>query len=267
MLITIVGKNSFLAQHFKSNLPYEADWRFISHNEIEEQSDWLRKSEVVVNFAFSRNLMTHEYSEDQDIDYKIAKIIKNSSATYIMLSSRKVYGTYSYPVILKEDMDCKPDSPYGRNKLKIENNLAGLLGDRLLILRLSNIFGPEHGRNSFFGIASRSLKSGNEITYDFDPDVGRDFLSIWKFSRNLGEIIKLRKHGVYNLGAGFAIACRMIAELMIKEHGAGALKVSESRKFDYFTLDMSKTNKDFYLDPYTLEEFKKDCLTAFRNSI
>ena len=173
MPIVVVGKNSFLANHIVG-LESCRDWLFLTHQEALKSNDWIEKSDLVINFAFAPELMVDDYDPMLDIDTILAeKIEHKKSIHYIMLSTRTVYGHSIYENhILKESQIPKPFTAYGQSKLKIEQSLIDILGNkRLTILRLANIFGYEPARHTFFGRALKTLKEEKKIKTEKDTSV------------------------------------------------------------------------------------------------
>ena len=92
-----------------------------------------------------------------------------------MLSSRKVYAPSAAP--LAETAPTGPSDAYGRNKLAVEDALRDLLGERLTVLRLANIFGYERSpaATTFVSISLDRLAREGRIHYAMSPFVERDF--------------------------------------------------------------------------------------------
>ncbi len=257
--ITVVGKNSFMAKSVRDSGD-GAEWRWISHREAMDGDEWLNDTDCLINFSYAPELRRGEYDATLDIDTKLAEKIKNHNIHYIMLSSRMVYGVQNSET-LREDMSPTPQNPYGRNKEIIENNLLQILGQgRVTILRLSNIFGFEPERASFFGMALTKLKQDSQITYDMSPFTKRDFMSIWQFGKNLSCIAQNPAGGIFNLGSGIGLETGWVAQWLIDGYGDGALFVNDMSIRDVFWLDMDKTQNTFSLPVYELEDLKQDCL-------
>ncbi len=261
MTVTIIGKSSFMAQAVREKAP--KDWLFLSHTEALANDGWVKGATCVVNFAFDPALRSGPYSADADVDSKIAKMIAGSGAHYVMLSSRMVYGRPASGGRMQEGDACDPINAYGKSKLAVERSLAGILGkDKLTILRLSNIFGIEPARRSFFGIAQAALARENRIVYDMSPLTCRDFLSVWRFAEALIAIASAPKPGLYNLGAGFGIETGMIAQWLIEGYGKGELHINRFSHDDQFYLDMEKTRAAYVIPTVTAEDLRQDCLAC-----
>lgn len=264
MAIVVIGKNSFLAQGLHDYVGDDPNWLFLSRDEALTQDQWLHRASCVINFAFSPFMMAQGYSAQEDIDSKLAqKIAAHTHIHYIMISTRKVYPSAVEAMGLREDTPPAPDTPYGAAKYEVEQRLAQFLPpERLTIIRPSNIFGREIGRKTFMGHAVTRLLSEGRIVYDFNPDVMRDFLGVRKFSEIIAAIAVHPRGGIYNVGAGFGIPCRQIAQWLIAAHGTGELVVSNNESRDGFWLDMTKTNAAFGLVPYTPAALEEDCVSS-----
>lgn len=258
--VALVGKTSFMAKAMQED-GIGKDWLWLSHGEALTESGWLDQVDCIVNFAYAPVLRKESYNEENDVDLKLAKIIQDHNIHYVMLSSRMVYGHPDGAEELREDMIPAPENIYGQNKRRIEEALVRTLDeDRVTRLRLSNIFGFEPDRASFFGMALTRLAQEGKIVYDMNPFVRRDFLSVWRFGKALENICARPYGGVYNLGAGFGVETGLIAEWLIEGYGSGALLIENMQRRDIFWLDMSKTNAQFDLSPLEQQDIRQDCV-------
>lgn len=261
-LITVIGKNSFLAKALAKNTNTQ-DWTFLDHQTALSETDWVKKSDVVINCAFHPDLRQNPYNPIQDIDFLLAGYVKRSNAHYIMLSSRAVYGEAPEDTILREDMTAKPTNAYGINKLKSEQAVASVLPpERFTIIRSSNIFGNEYGRSTFFGLMLTSLKDKNALRFNIAADAVRDFLSARQWAEYMIKIANSPKDGFYNLGAGWGITTQDLAEMMIEYHSSGEIVYTDDSYEGQFILDMNKTKNAFGLEAYTKDNFQDDVKRA-----
>lgn len=257
---TIIGQTGFMAQSLQE-YGLGKHWTWLSHKDALEDQSWLDHTDVLINFAYAPALRREPYDPAVDIDSTLARLIASRAVHYVMLSSRMVYGHPQNSDVLSEDMEPEPLNIYGQNKLKIERALREILPhDRLTILRLSNIFGFEPGRPSFFGMALSRLAEEGRIVYDMNPFVARDFLSCWRFGAALEEIAATPVPGLYNLGAGFGIETGLIAEWLIDGFGSGELLITNMERRDAFHVTMDKFYKAFpAANVMTLHDLEQDC--------
>ena len=136
--------------------------------------------DIVVNTAFDPKGYSELIDVSESFDSKLLNAIQNFNGWYIYLSTRMVYSA-SAQFGADENSPCQPVSAYGINKLAIEQMITKEFpNDRLIILRLSNIFGNEinETRNSFFKIFLTNLLKNQSVELDFDPEIEKDFLFI-----------------------------------------------------------------------------------------
>jgi len=241
MTIAVVGHNSFIARALHQQ-PRAATWRFLSAAEAEASDAWLEGVEVVLNCAFDPQLKLGPYTAERDIDLRLAqRLVERPGVRYLMLSSRLVYGPAEHDGRLTERDLPQPISRYGAAKWQTEQALHALLGERLTILRLSNICGLEvaPGRQNFFAIAQRSLLNEGRIVLDMSPFVERDFLPVDVLASWLPQVVAQLLPGVFNIGAGRGTPTGRIAQWLIEGFGRGELLVSQLREYDPFWLDIS----------------------------
>jgi nucleoside-diphosphate-sugar epimerase len=262
MTIVAVGSSSFLAQETAKD-PTTRPWLFLSHRQALAQPEWLDKATTVINFAFPPHFKSDPYDAPTDVDSNLAKMIQARPVHYIMLSTRMVYGQRDHNFGLTEDQATLPSNPYGISKLQIERSLVSTLGpDRVTILRLSNIFGLERGRGSFFGRMMETLATSKKIVFDMGPDTQRDFFSAHRLSQTLLQIVARPVAGVFNIGAGFPTKCGDIASWLIEGYGAGSLEVTNPAIRDQFSLDVSKAHRTWTLPELTPNTLQEDVLAC-----
>ena len=259
MSVVVVGKNSFLAGHLKAN-PDCAKWNYLTHAELNKRADILADAATVINFSFAPALMKESYDSTHDIDSFLAKSI-GKNTHYIMLSSRMVYGEPEQDrAPFSETAPCIPANNYGRNKLAIENSLRTLIPDnRLIILRLSNVFGYEPGRHTFFGIALENLRRNKKMVFDHARETVRDFLPAEIFAERIVRIAKSPQAGTYNMGAGFGLSTGELADTLIKAYGEGTADFTSDQHKGGFYLDINKTNAAFNFDIIDKADVLKYC--------
>ena len=257
-----VGRNSFLAGHFLDAVP-RTEVRAVSHDGI-DQAGLLDGIGCVVGFARHPLLGRDRYRPDEmDPDLRLARAIGNRPIAYVMLSSRKVYAPGSDS--LSEDSPTGPADAYGRHKLEIENRLRALLGERLTILRLANIFGYEHtpGRRTFLSVALDRLRQAGRIVLDMSPFVRRDFLPVEACARILARIAGRPRGGMLNVGSGIGLETGRLALWIIEGYGRGELVASSPEEKDPFVLDIGRLAR-LYGPPTSLEEIRESCLAIGR---
>jgi UDP-glucose 4-epimerase len=252
--ILIVGRGSFLAGHVLRALP-AARVRAVGHDEVERR-DLLDDIACVVSFARHPLLGSEDYRpETMDPDLRLARRLGDRDIAYLMLSSRKVYAPSAQP--LAESAPIAPADLYGRHKLAAEEGLRGILGERLTVLRLANVFGYERGprRRTFLSISLDRLASEGDIHFDMSPFVERDFLPVESCARLLARIAAAPPGGVLNLGSGIGLPTGRLALWVLEGFGRGRLVIDAPREHDAFVLDTTRL-RELYGEPCTLEEIR-----------
>ena len=260
--ILLVGKNSFIAGHLLDILPKDGV-RAVSHDQL-DRPDLLNGIGTVINAARHPQSSHADYDlETLDPDIRLAKRIGDSEIDMIMLSSRKVYAPDDDP--LAETSPTGPIDAYGVNKFRAEQRLTTLLGKRLTILRLANIFGDERmpGRRSFLAMALNRLAEQNQIRYDMSPFVTRDFLPVEILAQLLSAITREPPGGVMNVGSGIALQTGRLALWIMQGFGGGELLVASYEEKDRFVLDIGRLEAR-YGRPCSLEDLERRCLDLGR---
>ena len=142
---------------------------------------------------------------------------KNYVKKIIIASSAAVYGEGSSGMKLIESAKTNPISPYGKSKLKMEQEIEKNNKIDCVILRFFNIFGigqtPEYA-----GVITKFIEmiSSNKPLEIFgDGMQTRDFVSINDVVESIYDAIKNGKNGTYNIASGKAITINELAKFMI----------------------------------------------------
>ena len=142
---------------------------------------------------------------------------KNYVKKIIIASSAAVYGEGSSGMKLKESAKTNPISPYGKSKLKMEQEIEKNNKNDCVILRFFNIFGigqtPEYA-----GVITKFIEmilSNKPLEIFGDGMQTRDFVSINDVVESIYDAIKNGKNGTYNIASGKAITINELAEFMI----------------------------------------------------
>lgn len=240
--ILVAGPGSFLARH---TLPHFADGAClpVGHARLDEPAipDGIG---CIVSFMKHPLIAAAGYRpERDDPDVRLARAVGERAIRYVMLSTRKVYAAKDGP--LREDDPPGPSDPYGRNKLAVEEALRAILGERLLVLRLANIFGfeLEPGRRTFLGTLLASLEGSGRIVFDMSPFVARDFLPVERAGRLIARLADPALPApapVLNLGSGIPLPTGRLALWIIEGYGKGDLVVRSPEERDPFVLDVTR---------------------------
>lgn len=201
----------------------------------------LTDRDVVINGSFEPALYASNYQPSLDRDRTASDAVCGSCARYVMLSSRAVYPSRLDPPLDERERP-SPSSVYGSNKCRIEAALQQVLGDRLLILRLGNVFGQEPiGRRTFVSSALASLGASGQIKLDISGDTHKDFVPLSFVVRAIAALLRNGESGIFNIGSGSALPIRTVAEALVRGFGKGEIALlGEARKGEEFCLDITK---------------------------
>jgi UDP-glucose 4-epimerase len=260
--VLLVGPNSFIARHFLAAYTTE-EVRTVGHEAIDAPG-LLDDVRCVLNFSRHPLVSSEAYApERMDTDLRLARRIGGREIAYVMLSTRKVYAPLAEP--LGESAPIRPRDAYGRNKRAVEEALQERLGERLTVLRLSNIFGWERspGRQTFLSALLGSLLREGRIRFDMSPFVERDFLPVESCARILARMVERPPGGVLNVGSGIGLPTGRLALWIIEGFGRGELVIEQPREHDAFVLDIRRL-RALYGAPCTLSELRERCLELGR---
>ncbi len=260
--ILVVGRYSFLAQHALAALD-PAEVVAVGHQET-LQPDLLDGIGCIVSFCRDPIAERNEERLDRtSTDLRLARRIADRDIAYVMLSSRKVYAPGEAP--LSETSPTGPSDAYGRHKLAIEGALRDLLGERLTVLRLANIFGYERalGRRTFVALSLERLAREGRIRYAMSPFVERDFLQATAFAHVLARVVRAPPGGVLNVGSGIGLPAGRLALWLLEGFGGGELVIESTDEPDAFVLDIARL-QSLCGRPCTLADLREACLAIGR---
>ena len=126
--------------------------------------------------------------------------------------------------ILKENLICKPTSPYGASKLAVENYLHGYwktYGLKYVSLRYFNVYGPRQSNNEYSGVitifADSLLNNMSPIIYG-DGSQTRDFVNIKDVV--YGNMLSMESNNaigeIFNIGTGVSTSILDLVKLAKK---------------------------------------------------
>ena len=238
-MIVVVGKTSFIAREFLATQD-GASTTSVGHAELEKIKN-IPGITCIINFAFAPELYNGIYQPDLDIDKKLGVFAAAHGIHYVMMSSRKVYNA-DCQWGAREDALATGQDSYGKNKIRIEQELVHLLGTKLTILRPGNVLGFERQlkRTRFGAYMLNQLADKNEINLTISPLVRRDIVPVDYFCEVLGQVVKKKPTGVINVGAGQAVAVGQIARSILEGFGRGQLIADSTKITDEFQLDSGR---------------------------
>lgn len=148
---------------------------------------------------------------------------KNKIKNTILVSSAAVYGDTNSPnIILSEESDTNPLSPYGKSKLIMEQKTDKFAVENkmnCIIFRIFNIYGSGQS-DEYSGVITkfaRNILSDKSLMIYGDGLQTRDFISIEDVvSIFCSALTIFEKYGrIYNIGSGKSISIKELANLML----------------------------------------------------
>jgi dTDP-4-dehydrorhamnose reductase/UDP-glucose 4-epimerase len=166
---------------------------------------------------------------------------------------------------LSETAATGPSDLYGRHKLAVEQALRDLLGERLTVLRLGNIFGYERipGRRTFVALSLDRLAREGCIHYAMSPCVARDFLPAETFASLLAKLAAAPPGGILNVGSGIALPTGRLALWILEGFGRGELVIESTAEKDPYVLDIGRL-QDLYGAPCSCADLRAACVAIGR---
>ena len=252
MKVLIVGKDAYLATGIKEHFEgFDVDAVARAY----EVKNW-EKYDAVVNFGIQPEHFSRLLNEDEMIDVQIAKELADHTR-FLFMSSRKVYGTDTRLKEYAETDDLEPFDFYSKNKVNIEHELQDMLGDRLLILRISNIVGlpPKKNSPTFVSWLNSELQNRGKVIVTADKNARKDFITRTYLQNTIHALIAKEKHGIFNVGANFAYTTEELLKMLVPEDKLDFQPKED--KGEQFILNCSKLHQ--LVPALSKKEFKAEC--------
>lgn len=238
MTVHIIGRRSYIAGILANHLAGPFALRHHAGGALESRD--VASGDIIVNCVWDPELFNVPVAPDLAADGRYAEIAAQRDARYVMLSSRAVYANRVEPP-LREDEIPAPRTVYGRNKAAVEAGLRARIGDRLLIMRMSNVFGREPaGRRTFISTAIKTLETRNEIELRMAPGTRKDFLPAGFLGRAAEALLDADARGIFNVSSGIALPVHDVADALMRGYGSGTARVSDEAVGEEFCLDNTK---------------------------
>ncbi len=148
---------------------------------------------------------------DKMVEHNVNKIV-------FLSSGGTIYGNNTDNFVSENSLT-NPISNYGLIKLTIEKYLNLYkynFGLEPLILRVSNLYGPQYGRTGLHGIITTTLnktKNNEQIEIWGDGNNIRDYLFIDDLTDLLISSINSFKEGIFNIGSGKGVSINELIKI------------------------------------------------------
>ena len=201
-----------------------------------------------VLYMAEKNIIQDKYDKyfiDLNVKRLESAINACKGSKFIYFSSAVVYGDQSTePRSTLDKVFSK--NKYAESKLKCED-LA--LANDALIIRLSNLYGPQmHHKNIFTDIISQ-LNNNKIVLKSLSPI--RDFMFFSDLAEFMLALTKNWTNGLYNLGSGRGVRISELVEMFLLFSNSKAEVISELKDDSpsCLILDIDETSKTFNWKP------------------
>ncbi len=108
----IIGKTSFIGKELAKLKNFD----IVAYKDVHHMD--LSQYDAIINCAINPVFKTQTYDEKIDVDYEISKLANKNNCHYVMISTRKVYGSSSELKTYTEESPTNPFDFYSENKFK-----------------------------------------------------------------------------------------------------------------------------------------------------
>ena len=257
----LIGSNLF--RYFKTKKLKVNSLSFESF--LKKENKNIDKFDIIINCTSNQKFIENKYQIRNDNDLIIAKRILHLKIKLIMLSTRKIYKA---KFNIKELDKKKPNCNYSKNKLMSEISVEKILGNRVLILRISNIVNPPYKNKrklhkTFCDIFFEIVKSG--YIYK-NKRIYKDFISIKKFNQIVFELVKKNYFGLFNVSLGKKIYINQLITWLNFYNSKKVNVINPKNSFnnDNFTLNNKKLMNRIKIKNDVID-LKNECLRMSKN--
>lgn len=231
----ITGINGYLASnlvnYLKTNqinsfgeiIGINRDQADLSQNLTTTIAEYFYNADLLIHTAYLGNFSSEKFFLEN-----ILKI--NPKIKLIYFSSSAVYG--ENPQTNKETDQCKPINDYGQAKLKTEGYIIEHFHNHL-ILRISNPYGKEKYKKTFYKIIQDEFIKPGEILIKINADqpqkIIRDFIYIDDSISMIINLIVANQSGTFNISSGKGTSLEDFTLAAAKEENIDPERI----KFEY----------------------------------
>jgi len=164
----------------------------------------------------------HHFEDELPIQYGFLKTLIESGLKNLLVTGTCFeYGLQSGP--LTEDLEPRPNNPYGFSKDSLRRQLEYLQQSRgfnLTWARLFYLYGDGQGENSLLPQLRRAVERGDRTFNMSGGEQLRDYLPVTDAVKHLVSLaLTCQDNGVVNVCSGIPISVRRLVEGWIKQNG------------------------------------------------
>ncbi len=258
MKVAIVGATSFIGQNLlfllkKKNLKLIATFKSNKKIKKTRKITWkkldirkkkinyykyLNNPDVVINLAWSDipNYTTNKHLKTFNFQKQFNyNLIKHGLKNLIILGTCYEYGKINGKI--SENTICKPNTPYGKAKLKLLESITKAKSHydfKFTWLRPFFVYGENRKRKTLYTLI-REFDKGKKVKLKVCGKLVRDFLSVNFLCSVIFKILKLNKNiGILNVCSGKKITLKNFILSILKN----------KKKIKY--IDMNGKNPNFF---------------------
>jgi len=257
MKIGITGTHGFIGKNLINRLNtkheiYEFKGNISDSNNVDEflknnLDAIFHMAGAVPKYDKRGNNLTKSYSINQIGTKNIAKIASKLKTKIILPSSIAVYGKNTQKPIT-ENTSLSPSNEYGISKMKSEEIIKEQFSNnQFVILRFSNIYGPELLRINLIESIAKSMIEKKPLQLNLASNSLLDFLYIDDAVTALE--LSLNCTGTYNIGLGKSYILKVIINIFQEVSGNNIpINFNENNKFD-IKMDITKAKIEMGFKP------------------
>jgi len=222
----VFGGGGFIGSNISKLLSSNSVWHKVIGR---KECDLTKKTEVLkllklfkgydLDIVFTSSIVRKKEDSERSQISNIS-MIKNlteiigglSIRSFIFLSSIDVY--HQGEEEFKETSPTSTTSPYAVSKLESEKILNELLEDKLTILRMPGVYGPNDNSNSVVGHLTRTILNNETVKVTNNGCQTRDYLYVDDISRAVLALINKPCDGIFNLSTRESIKLLEIIDII-----------------------------------------------------
>ena len=250
MKICVTGASGFLGQYViaelqkhdcsitatynKSNLQAlevinqdKTQWKQLDLYELpEEIFSYLNKPDILIHLAWSglpNYRSNHHFENELPPQYKFLKtMVEQGLDSMLVVGTCFEYGMQSGP--LSEELETKPDNPYGFAKDSLRKQLEFLKREKtfkLIWSRLFYMYGEGQADSSLYSQFIKAVENKDEIFNMSGGEQLRDFLPVEDIAKNISQLAFSKMDaGIVNVCSGIPISVRSLVESWKEQFGS-----------------------------------------------
>jgi dTDP-4-dehydrorhamnose reductase len=178
------------------------------------QPDVIVHCGALTHVDYCEDNVDESYQKTVQSTINLIKVCKSTGAKMVFISTDYVFDGKSGPY--SENAPVNPLSVYGRHKLEAEQLVEKELGDKSLILRVTNVYGDEVRGKNFVARMLANVNKNAPIAFPLPIDQYATPVNAYDVARAIYLLLSNNKSGLYHIASTDWVNRVQLADMVLK---------------------------------------------------